>query len=314
MELRHLHYFAIVAAERSFSRAAERLHIAQPPLSRQIRQLEDELKVRLLDRQRPIRLTEAGRFFYEQARQLLQRVEEIKTITQRIGKGGQTHFNIGFVASTLYENLPELIQRFRFAAPDIEMSLFEMTTLEQIVALKDGRIDIGFGRLRFDEPGITREVLLEERLAVALPRQHNLTTHVGDLKLLDTAEEPLILYPKAPRPSYADQVLSFYRDRGVEPRIAFEVRELQTALGLVAAGVGICIVPVSVCRMRRDNISYIKLREPDIVSPIIMNYRSEDTSRWLAQVRKLISDYPVAVTSTKTRLIRTVRSRSLRSL
>ena len=130
MELRHLRYFATVAAERSFSRASEKLNIAQPPLSRQIQQLEDELGVRLLDRGRPISLTEPGRYFYEQVLQVLQRVDEIRAMTRRIGNGQVSQFSIGFVASTLYESLPELIRRFRITAPNVEVMLFEMTTLE----------------------------------------------------------------------------------------------------------------------------------------------------------------------------------------
>ncbi len=289
MELRHLRYFAVVASERSFSRAADRLGIAQSPLSRQIQQLEGELGVRLFDRQRPIRLTEAGRFFYEHTRQVLQRVDEIVTNARRIGKGETTHLNIGFVASTLYESLPRLIGEFRTSAPGVEVSLHEMTTLEQMGALRDGRIDVGFGRLRFDDPAITREVLREETLSVALPRAHKLIQRSKNLKLADTAKEALIIYPKAPRPSYADHVLSLYRDRGIEPRVAFEVREIQTALGLVAAGVGITVVPSSVCQMRREDVSYVELHEPDLVSPIIMNYRTNDSSPWIQHLRELIS-------------------------
>ena len=151
VELRHLRYFTTVAAEGSFSRAAEKLHIAQPPLSRQVQQLEDELGVRLLDRGRPLTLTEPGRYLFEQGRQILQRIDEMRAMTKRIAKGMVLQFNIGFVASTLYDALPELIRRFRIIAPDAEVNLLEMTTLEQVAALKDGRIDVGFGRLRFDD-------------------------------------------------------------------------------------------------------------------------------------------------------------------
>src|SRR6201984_1339400 len=159
MELRHLRYFTTVAAEGSFSRAAEKLHIAQPPLSRQVQQLEDELGVRLLDRGRPLTLTEPGRYLFEQGRQILQRVDEMRAMTKRIAKGMVLQFNIGFVASTLYDALPELIRRFRIIAPGAEVNLLEMTTLEQVAALKDGRIDVGFGRLRFDDEAIVRRVV-----------------------------------------------------------------------------------------------------------------------------------------------------------
>ena len=291
MDLRHFRYFAAVASEGSFSRAADKLNMAQPPLSRQIQQLEEELGVRLLDRGRPLTLTEPGRYFYEQVRQVLERVADIKSMTQRIAKGAVTQFSIGFVASTLYDALPELIRRFRIMVPSVEVMLMEMTTLEQAAALKDGRIDVGFGRLRFDDAALTRNVIREETLCVAVSAGNPLTKHESPLKLAQTASEHLIIYPKTPRPSYADQVLSFYRDQGIEPQVAFEVRELQTALGLVAAGVGICLVPSSVRGLGRSDVVYLELDEPKIVSPIIMSYRSNDKSPFLAELRKLVREF-----------------------
>ena len=291
MELRHLRYFTSVAAEGSFSRAAEKLHIAQPPLSRQVQQLEEELGVRLLDRGRPLTLTEPGRYLYEQGLQVLQRVEEMKSMTRRIAKGMVLQFNIGFVASTLYGSLPEIIRRFRILVPGAEVQLLEMTTLEQVAALKDGRIDVGFGRLRFDDEMILRKVIREEHLCLAVPLDHPLAATQDKLRLRQTAGEPLIIYPRSPRPSYADQVLGFYRDVGVEPLIGMEAKELQTALGLVAAGGGICVVPNSVRRLGRDDIKYIELDEPGLTTPIIMSQRRNDASLILKQLSALVSDF-----------------------
>jgi LysR family transcriptional regulator, benzoate and cis,cis-muconate-responsive activator of ben and cat genes len=291
MELRHLRYFVCVAAERSFSRASELLHIAQPPLSRQIQQLEEEVGTQLLHRGRPITLTEPGRYFFEQARMILQRIEEMRAMTQRIAKGERKQFGIGFVASTLYDTLPELIRRFRITMPGVEVALSEMTTLEQTIALKDGRIDIGFGRLRFEDEQLTRSVIREERLVLAVPHGHPLTRISGPLSLGQTTSEPLILYPRAPRPSYADQVLSIYRDLGLNPMVDFEVREMQTALGLVAAGAGVSLVPSSVRRLGRDDVVYLDLSEPNVVSPIIMTYRSDDTSPLLAHILRLMGEF-----------------------
>jgi LysR family transcriptional regulator, benzoate and cis,cis-muconate-responsive activator of ben and cat genes len=291
MELRHLRYFTTVAAEGSFSRAAEKLNIAQPPLSRQIQQLEEELGVRLLDRGRPITLTEPGRYLFEQSRQILQRVDDMRAMTRRIAKGLVLQFNIGFVASTLYDALPELIRRFRIIVPGVEVQLVELTTLEQVSALKDGRIDVGFGRLRFDDEMITRRVIREERLCVAVPVGHPLCDAPGPLRLLHTANEPVIIYPRSPRPSYADQVLGFYRDAGVEPKIGSEAKELQTALGLVASGGGICVVPASVRRLGRDDVRYLDLDEPKMITPIIMSVRRNDASRLLLQFLTLVQEF-----------------------
>jgi len=291
MEIRHFRYFVAVAATRSFSRASEKLNMAQPPLSRQIQQLEEELGVCLLNRQRPIALTEAGRYFFEQSVQVLARVDEIKSTTLRIGQGTVTQFTIGFVASTLYHALPELIRRFRIKAPGVEVMLSEMTTLEQVAALRDGRIDVGFGRLRFDDQDIKRVTIRKEKIAVAVPSGSHLVNRVGPLKLRHIVGEPLIIYPKSPRPSYADQVLSFFRDNGLEPKAAFEVRELQTALGLVAADVGICLVPSSVRNLGRADVTYLDLDEPKIISPIIMSHRKNDRSPLLAQLVKLVREF-----------------------
>jgi LysR family transcriptional regulator, benzoate and cis,cis-muconate-responsive activator of ben and cat genes len=291
MELRHLRYFTTVAAEGSFSRASEKLNIAQPPLSRQVQQLEEELGVRLLDRGRPLTLTEPGRYLFEQARQILQRVEETKAMTKRIAKGMVLQFNIGFVASTLYDALPELIRRFRITVPGVEVQLLEMTTMEQVAALKDGRIDVGFGRIKFHDEAIIRKVIREEKLCLAAPADHPLAQTTGKLQLRDTAGEPLIIYPKTPRPSYADQVLGFYRDAGVEPNVGMEARELQTALGLVASGGGVCVVPASVRRLGRDDVRFIDLDEPKMSTPIIMSYRKADTSKLLAHLITLVREF-----------------------
>lgn len=291
MELRHLRYFTTVAAEGSFSRAAEKLNIAQPPLSRQVQQLEEELGVRLLDRGRPITLTEPGRYLFEQSRQILQRIDEMRAMTQRISKGMVLQFNIGFVASTLYDALPELIRRFRIIAPGVDVQLVELTTMEQVAALKDGRIDVGFGRLRFDDEQITRRIVREETLCLAVPLGHKLADCEGKIRLLQTISEPLIIYPKAPRPSYADQVLSFYRDAGLEPTIGMEAKEVQTALGLVASGGGVCLVPASVRRLGRDDIRYIDLDEPHMMTPIIMSCRKNDKSALLATLTSLVLDF-----------------------
>lgn len=287
MELRHLRYFTTVAAEGSFSRAAQKLNMAQPPLSRQIQQLEEDLGTRLLDRGRPLTLTQAGRYLFEQGLQILQRVDETREATTRIGKGMTLQFNIGFVASTLYDTLPELMRRFRITVPGVEVNLLEMTTLEQVAALKDGRIDIGFGRLHFNDDMIKRSILREERLWLAVPLDHPLGSLDRTPKLTDTASEALIVYPKYPRPSYADQVLGFFREAGVRPSRVIEARELQTALGLVASGGGVCVVPASARRLGREDLKFVRLDEPEMTSPIILSHRRSDESRLLKQMLKL---------------------------
>lgn len=286
MELRHLRYFIAVARERNFTRAAEELHIAQPPLSRQVQQLEDELGIALIERgSRPLRLSEAGRLFYEQAVQVLERVDEMKALVGRLHSTDRDRFSIGFVASTLYAKLPEVIRAYRAARPAVEIVLLELTSVEQIAALKEGRIDIGFGRIPLDDAALERRLLRNEKLIAAVPVSFAVA---GPLRLADLAVRPLIVYPKAPRPSYADQVLALFREAGLKPPAIQEVRELQTALGLVAAEMGVCLVPASVETLRRDNVAYRPLQSVQAVSPIIMSHRKGDRSPEIALVLKLI--------------------------
>ncbi|TCZ57294.1 LysR family transcriptional regulator [Roseicella aquatilis] len=291
MESRQLRYFVTVARERNFTRAAEKLHIAQPPLSRQIQALEEEFGVALFDRaSRPLALTDAGRLLFEQAVQVLDRMDEMKVMVKRLLEAEKPRFSIGFVASTLYGYLPEVIRRYRAARPGVELTLLEMTTMEQIAALKEGRIDVGFGRIPFDDASIERTLLRNEKLCVALPLTHALSSRTGPLRLEELAGDALVVYPKAPRPSYADQVLALFRERGLRPALLHEVRELQTALGLVAAESGICLVPASVERLRRDNVVYRPLDEAGAVSPIIMSTRKGDRSPEIGLVLRLVQE------------------------
>lgn len=285
MELRHLRYFVAVTNERNFTRAAEILNIAQPPLSRQIRQLEEEVGAELFDRaSRPLKLTDAGRLLYEQAVLVLSGMDQLQTMMKRLTQAGRRRFVIGFVGSTLYGLLPEVIRRFRACANHLDVSLLECSTVEQIAALKDGRIDVGFGRLRIEDPAIRRIVLAEEPLVAVVPSNHPLLDLRRALRLSELLTETLIVYPRPARPSYADQVLGVFHDLGFQPESVVEVRELQTAIGLVAAHAGLSIVPQSVQRLRRDDVRYIPIAEPAARSPIMMIHRVGDVSRELEEL------------------------------
>lgn len=287
MELRHLRYFHAVARTLSFSRAAELLHMAQPPLSRQIQQLEAQLGAALIERgSRPITLTPAGKFFYEQTLQLMSRLGEIEEGARRIARGRQDWFCIGFVPSTLYGLLPELIRRFRLAAPNIEVGVAEFMTIEQAGALKLGRIDVGFGRFAINDPAIASITLFEEAMTVALPAGHRLLA-LPAIGLVELAKEDLILYPARPRPSYADQVLDIFRERGLRPNIVKEANEMQTALGLVAAGIGVALVPASVQGLQRTDVGYRPLSDQGVCSPVIMHFRAGDESPFLSRFKEM---------------------------
>lgn len=288
MDLRHLRYFVAVADEKNFTRAAERLNIAQPPLSRQIQQLEEELGVVLIEKgSRPLRLTDAGKFFHAHAAELLAKAADLKAMTQRVGKIDRK-FAIGFVASTLYGLLPEIVRRFRNRYQSLEISFHELTTMEQLQALKEGKIDVGFGRLKSEDPAIRRIVLREEALMVALPAGHRLGTADAPVKLSQIVHEPLLVYPKNPRPSFADQVLATFKERNLVPQTVLEVRELQIAIGLVGAGQGVAVVPQSLQGMIRTDVVYRPLDDRSAVSPIIFSARHMDRSPELANMLEVI--------------------------
>ncbi len=287
MELRQLRYFVAVVEARNFTRASEQLHIAQPPLSRQIQMLEAELGVVLLLRNsRPVRLTEAGRVFYEQALQVLNRIDQMKAVTQQIGAKQQRRLAIGFVPSALYGGLPLLIRRLRQRFPDIDLQMLELTTsLQQVSALHAGRIDIGVGRIRSADETVSRIVLGEEPLVLAAAPSHNLAQTGTAVSLAELAGQRLIVYPQEPRPSFADHVLSLLRDDSIRPKEVVEVRELQTALGLVAAEGGVCLIPSS-ARIRTDVI-YRPVQEERASSPIILIHRLGDSSWYLDPVLEI---------------------------
>ncbi|MEX6632307.1 LysR family transcriptional regulator [Hyphococcus lacteus] len=288
MEIRHLRYFVAVANERNFTRAAEALNIAQPPLSRQIRQLEEEVGSTLFDRAaRPIKLTQSGRLLYEYAAQVLSGMDQLQATMRQAASAQRRRFVIGFVGSTLYGLLPEVIRRLRRHLDQVDVSLLEYSTVEQIAALKDGRIDIGFGRLQIEDPGIRRIVLANEKLVAVLPADHPLAEGKNPIGLADLVSERLIVYPRPVRPSYADQVLGVFRDVGQQPKSIVEVRELQTAIGLVAAYEGICIVPESVQRLRRDDIAYAPITDSEAQSPIMMIHRVGDVTSELTALIKI---------------------------
>ncbi len=280
MELRHLRYFVAVAQERNFSRAAERLNISQPPLSRQIRELELEIGADLFDRRmRPLRLTDAGRLLYEHAVQALSGFDQVRGTMARYFATGSRHYMVGFVGSILCGRLPQVIREFRARMGDaVAVSLIEMGSLEQATALREGRIDVGFGRLRVNDEGLRRIVLTEERLVAALPAGHDFAQQQAALTLEQLAREPVILYPRPFRPSYADQVLSLFEDHGLSLHRRQEVRELQAALGMVAAGAGISLVPASAQIMDRPDLVFRSIAADDAVSPIILSHRPGESS------------------------------------
>lgn len=275
MELRQLRTFCIVADELNLTRAAERLHMTQPPLSRKIKRLEEEVGSRLFIRSpQGMALTATGQFLYDQARQLLAKVDTITTTIKRMEGRQRPLLGIGFVPSVFYGHLPLLARKLR-QKDEIELTLVEMTTIQQIQALKTGQIDIGFGRLRIDDPEVEQVVLFDEPLLAALPEGHPLEGKTPSLEEL--SQYPLILFPAQPRPSLADMVQGLFLRRGIKIQVVQETNELQTALGLTASGLGVTLVPEQVMNVQRNGIVYARLEDENITTPVICSRRKNET-------------------------------------
>ncbi|WBO24405.1 LysR family transcriptional regulator [Sphingomonas abietis] len=273
IDIRQLRYFLAVAVERSFTQGARLLNMAQAPLSKRIQELEDELSAQLFDRDsRPIALTPAGRLLQEEALRVVRGLDQLQATMRRFIAAERPRFVIGLVPSTLYGRLPEIIARLREETSGIDIVLAEMDSLDQVAALKDGRIDVGFDRIIVEDPLVVHMVLREEPLVAALPHGHEFLLRGGSVGLAEIATLPLIVYPGTPRPSYADLTLSFFQNRDLMPTGIIEVRELQTALVMVASGAGACLIPESVQRLARSDIGYVTIDEP-VTAPFLLRRR-----------------------------------------
>lgn len=280
MELRHIRYFVALGEELNFTRAAERLHIAQPPLSQQIRQLEDELGVTLLQRNsRPVRLTEAGVLFLARARALLASFEDAVADTRRVGRGQAGKLALGFVGSAMFAGLPDIVGAYRDACPDVELVLDEMLAAEIAEALRRRRIDVGFARpALLPEAGLAQRVILEEPYVAALPRTHPLAAR-RSVALAELSDDAFVLYPARPEPSVTGLIVAACSAAGFTPRLAQEVLHLQTAIGLIAAGVGVSLVPEAAARAQTGRgVAYIPLANPTVMAPLTIAWREEDVS------------------------------------
>ncbi len=293
MELRHLRYFIAVADELHFGRAAERLCISQPPLSQQIQQLERELGFRLFDRtQRRVELTAAGGLFLVEAREILANLEKAVAAGRRVARGEVGWLGIGFVGTATYKFLPAVLSAFRARYPDVELVLRELVSARQSQALRERRIHVGLARPAIREEGIVSEVVLREPLVAALPEAHHLAKRAR-LSLADLAAEPFILFPPMPKPSYADFVVSMCEEAGFTPRVAQETAEIHTAISLVAAGLGVTLVPASVQSAHREGIAYRRFEEPQPMTELAVAHRAGDASpvliAFLAVVRAAVA-------------------------
>lgn len=293
IELRHLRYFIAVAEELHFGRAAERLHIAQPPLSQQIRQLENELGFQLFYRtKRSVQLTEAGQVFLAESRKLFKQLDQAIEAGRQVSRGERGLLVIGFVSSAAYNMLPIILRSFRTQVPEVRLELHEMATNEQLQWLQEGRIDIGFLRPPVEDKTLSLLTILQEPMVVALPETHPLADQ-SHLALSSLANEGFILFPRPQAPRAYDQIISLCQQAGFSPNIVQEAMQMQTIVSLVAGGIGIAIVPVSLQNLQRTGVVYKPLKEMTPCLEVAVAWRNNDTSatvQHFLQVVKTIAD------------------------
>jgi DNA-binding transcriptional LysR family regulator len=261
MELRHLRYFLALAEELSFTRAAERVGIAQPPFSQQIRALEQEMGVRLVDRTpRRVVLTEAGTVFAERARFILSRVGEAVVVTQQIGRGLSGHICVGFTESGCFHPaVTRTLLEFRQAYPALHVTLQENKSTNLVAMIREGTVDAAFIRPPFEADEVVAYIpLLHEKMVVAVPRGHRLASRKATT-LAGLSEEVFVFYHRDVRPGLTDTVIAACERSGFRPRLSQEAPQLTSTLNLVAAGLGISIVPESLKHLRTNDIVYLRL-------------------------------------------------------
>lgn len=291
MELRHLRYFVAVAEELNFTRAAERLYIAQPPLSTQIKGLEEELGVQLLERdKRHVFLTQAGRHLLDHARTILASVQTAKDEVKSTAAGEIGKLSIGFTASSVLTSaLPAAIRKYRAAYPHVMLLMNEMTSTHQLDAIHHRTLD--FGVLRKPNIGVPTGVTIEEwysaPLVAAMPAQHVLTQGKG-IYVKELKDVPLIVYPRDSGIGLYWKVLDLCSRSGFRPAVMQEAREASTMIGLVSSGFGVAIVPNDTQCIQLPGVMYSKILDKDAVSSLYLGYRDADTNPHLETFLRIL--------------------------
>lgn len=280
MELRHLRYFLAVAEELNVRRAARRLNISQPPLTQQIKALEAELGVSLIDRSAyRIALTDAGRVFAAEAARTLDQVRNAARLARAAARGAHGQVRIGFTESASFSALVTASLRgFRAAFPEVELSLEEHPSTELTAGLREDRIDVGFVRPPLREArGVAFDLLEREPLVVAVPAGHRLARR-RSVALRALATETFILYPRAVRPGLADEVVSACEAEGFSPRVGQYTPQLSSTINLVAASLGISIVPASMRALQPQLVAYLPIEGAPLDALLGIAYRNEERS------------------------------------
>ena len=272
-----------MAEELHFTRAARRLHLSQPPLSRCIKELETEIGTPLFQRtRRSVALTEAGRIYQQRVQSIFIQLEQAKQEAQRTARGESGTLTVGFLGALTYEFLPAILRNYRARRPDVHLTLRDLTPAEQIEAVANGRIDVGFVGLLPEHAGddITHRILRRDRMLAAIPEGHKLTAR-KTIQLKDLAEEPWVLIDRRISPDYDRFIRRLCAGAGFTPHVEHEAARAQAMLGLVAAGLGVTIVPEIITRLRAPGVTLVPLKEKLFYNHAVI-WRTKSTSPLVA--------------------------------
>jgi DNA-binding transcriptional LysR family regulator len=257
MDLRQLRYFLVLSEELNFTRAAARCNVSQPPLSRAISQLESELKATLFDRDtHRVSLTAAGRSLVDDAQRIMAGIEEAGDRVRGIARGLRGTLRLGFGGSALYSLWPKLVQGFRTVAPDVTIKFVSMPVIEQIEALREGRIDVGLIREPILDELLATQTVYSEPLALALPADHPLCATTGAIAIRRLAASRFVTYEPRRGFSYHADLSALCRIAGFDPIIAHEAASTEAVVGIVACGEGVAVVPASAERLRMHGVRF----------------------------------------------------------
>ncbi|MBN3846131.1 LysR family transcriptional regulator [Paraburkholderia sp. Ac-20342] len=297
MNLRQLRYFCEIVESGSSAQAAARLYVAATAVSAQLSQLEGELGGELFDRsRRPMELTALGRHFYPRAKELLTNAARLCEETQAIAAGQRGWLAIGFARSAMFSIVPNAVRRFREASPEVEIELLYRPSEQQPTELLTGRIQLGISRFvgSFDRvDGLTYTPLFEDPFVVALPCDHRLARRKV-LKPGELDDVPFISYPRVPQTHYAEDTFALLRKAGGNPVPAYHADEINLALGMVASGLGFCLVGRSACEGSRSDISFVRLAGLPEVATIVAVTRASEENRIVSAFVSALNTHPLA--------------------
>lgn len=259
MELRHLKYFMAVADELHFKKAAQKLYIAQPPLSRQIKNLEDELGVELLKRnKKKVELTQYGIYLKGEAVKIFQQVEAIKNHLELLKKGTVGQIKIGYVGTVMHSLLPEVLKAIKKKFPEINTRLFELNNQEQVAALRSGEIDIGFIRMPMNIFDLEEKQIFKETFSLIIPKDHP-AAGKSAFPISELKDEPFVVFSRDCAPEMFDTIIGICKKEGFAPRIVHESSQINSILRLVESGLGYSIVPSGVRNGYKVNVRFYEL-------------------------------------------------------